>query len=265
MNLLRIAALWMCCCAAAFAQAIPLAQAVTDGKVRADIAGNGRDSATVKITNTGADTLTVSLAAGTVLDAKDGEQQVSLRAFETKLAARATVDAALPTAALATKNAKADRTLTLSTHAEPRLAPLVKLFENQNDLPRATAQLAVFIIIEDIQWPAWRAWSAAAAGKQAPDSPTPAEVAQAVDALALVRLAAPDRKSAMLASEELKRLALRIPSARAKAMALYGLTVDNALTGDPGLPPDLRQLLHTSPNDNCPICRMRQKMEPDMP
>jgi hypothetical protein len=265
MNLLRIAALWMCFCAAAFAQAISLTQAVTDGKVRADIAGNGRESAAVKITNLGADTLTVSLAAGTMLDAKDGERQVSLRALETKLAAGATVEATLPTAALASRNAKADRALMLSTHTEPRLAPLMKLFENQNDLPRATAQLAVFILIEDIQWRAWRAWSAASAGKSVTDSPTPAEVAQAVDALALVRLAAPDRKPAMLASEDLKRLALRNPTARAKAMALYGLTVDNALTGDPGVPPDLRQLLHTSPNDNCPICRMRQKMEPDMP
>jgi hypothetical protein len=265
MKLLRIAVLWMCCCAAAIAQAIPLAQAMADGKARARIAGNGRDSATLKITNTGADALTVSLAAGTLLDAKDGGRQVTLRTFETKLDAGASADAVLPTAALATKNAKSDRTLTLSATAEPRLAPLVKLFENQNDLPRATAQLAVFILIEDIQWPAWRTWSTASSGKPVPDSPTPAEVAQAVDALALVRLAAPDRKPAMLASEDLKRLALRNSAARVKAMALYGLTVDNALTGDPGVPPDLRQLLHTSPNDNCPICRMRQKMEPDMP
>jgi hypothetical protein len=265
MNMLRIAALWVCFCAAALAQAIPLAQAVVEGKVRADIAGNGCETATLKLANMGDVPLTVSIAAGTVLDAKSGERQMSLRAFETKLEAGAAADAVLPTAALAAKNAMADRALTLSARVEPRLAPLVKLFENQNDLPRATAQLAVFIMLEDIQWPAWRVWSAAAAGKPVPDSPTPAEVAQAVDAVALVRLAAPDRKPALLASEELKRLALRNPWARAKAMALYGLTVEDALTGDPGLPPDLKQLLHTSPNDNCPVCRLRQRMEPDMP
>jgi len=265
MNLLRIAALWMCCCAAAFAQAIPLARALADGKVRAAITGNGRDSATLKLANTDTEALTVSLAAGVIIDAKDGERQMTLRAFESKLETGVSTEAVLPTAALATKNSKADRALKLSTTTEPRLASLIKLFENQNDLPRATAQLAVFIIAEDIQWPAWRAWSAAAAGMPMPDAPTPAEVAQAVDALALVRLAAPDRKPAMFASGDLKRLALRNPWARAKAMALYGLTVENALTGDPAPPPDLRQLLHTSPNDNCPICRLRQKMEPDMP
>jgi hypothetical protein len=141
----------------------------------------------------------------------------------------------------------------------------LKLFENQNDLPRSTAQLAVFTMCEDIQWPAWRAWAAEVTGRPAPDVPTPGEVAQAVDALAFVHLAAPASKPALLASEDLKRLALRHPQARAKAMALYGLTVENALTGDPGLPPNLSQLLHTSTNDNCPTCRLRQRMEAEQP
>jgi hypothetical protein len=265
MNFLRIAALWVCCCAAAFAEAIPLAVAVAAGKVRADIAGNGRDIATLKLTSTSAEPLAILLAAGSPLDSKTGERQVTLRALEIRLEAGVSAEAVLPTAAIATTNTKADRALTLSAGTEPRLAPLVKLFENQNDLPRTTAQLAVFIITGDIQWPAWRAWSAAEADRPVPNVPTPAEVAEAVDALALVRLAAPDWKPALLASEDLKRLALRNPRARAKAMALYGLTVENALTGDPGLPPDLNQLLHKSPNDNCPICRLRQKIDADIP
>lgn len=261
----HIAALWLGCCAAAFAQPIPLGTALTDGKVRAEITGNGRDTVALKLANPGAGALTVSLAAGSLLAAKNGERQVTLRVFEARLDAGASADAALPTAALATKNTKSDRALALYCGGEPRLAPLVKLFEDQNDLPRATAQLAVFMLIEDIQWPAWRAWSAAAAGRPVADIPTPAEVAQAVDALALVRLASPDRKPALLVDEELKRLALRNPRARVKAMALHGLTVEDALTGEPGLPPNLKQLLHTSPNDNCPVCRLRKRMEPDMP
>jgi len=91
--------------------------------------------------------------------------------------------------------------------------------------------------------------------------PTPAEIAQAVDAAAYVRLTEPDKKPALLADDNFKRLALRNPWARAKAMALYGLSVDDALTGDPGLPPDLGKLLHTAPNDNCPICRQRALMQ----
>lgn len=263
--ILRIIALWLCCCAASFGQVIPLAKAVEDGKVHVEFAGNGHDSATLKLTNTSAEPLAIVLAVGSLLEAKTGERQVTLRAFETRVEAGVIAEAALPTAALGAKHTKADRALKLNAGTEPRLAPLLKLFENQNDLPRGTAQLAVFIVLEDIQWPAWRAWSAAVEGKPVPDSPTPAGVAQAVDALALVRLAEPDRKPALLASEELKRLALRNPRARAKAMALYGMTVENALTGDPALPPDLKHLLHTSPNDNCPVCRLRQKMDADIP
>ena len=79
-----------------------------------------------------------------------------------------------------------------------------------------------------------------------------------------MKLSNPAKPPALLADEALKRLALRNPWARGKAMALYGMTVDNALTGDPALPPDLNQLLHTAPNDNCPICRQRQKV-PEFP
>lgn len=265
MSLLRIFSVSMCCGAAAFADAIALPQAVAERKVRSEMTGNGRDSVSLRLSNPGKEPLSFSLAAGAVLGARNGERQVTLRAFEATLSAEGSADALVPTAALSSQNANSKRALTFGTAAEPRLAPLVKFFENQNDLPRATAQLAVFIIIEDIRWPAWRAWSAAAADKPVPDPPAPAEVAQAVDALALVHLAAPDRKPALLADADLKRLALRNQSARAKAMALYGLTVEDALTGDPGPPPDLKQLLHTSPNDNCPVCRLRQRMEPDMP
>jgi hypothetical protein len=40
-------------------------------------------------------------------------------------------------------------------------------------------------------------------------------------------------------------------------MAIYGL--DGA--GGEALAPDLRQLLHTAPGDNCPICRQRALMQ----
>ena len=265
MNLLRIAALWICCCVAAIAEPTPLAKAIAEGKVRADFSGNGCDSASLKLANTGSESQTLLLPAGSLLGAETGGRQVTLRGFEIQIEAGALAEAALPTAALATENTKSNRTLTLSAGVEPRLAPLVKLFASQNDLPRATAQLAVFIILEDIQWPVWRTWSAAAAGKPGTDAPTPAEVAQAVDALGLVRLALPEKKPALLASEELKRLALRHPQARGKAGALYGLSVENAVTGEPALPPDLKQLLHMSANDNCPICRLRQKAGADIP
>jgi hypothetical protein len=48
-------------------------------------------------------------------------------------------------------------------------------------------------------------------------------------------------------------------------MALYGMTVEDAITGDSSLPVDLGKLLHTSPNDNCPICRQRNKGPAEIP
>jgi len=38
-------------------------------------------------------------------------------------------------------------------------------------------------------------------------------------------------------------------------MQLYGMTLPDGLVA-----PDLQQLLHTKPGDNCPICRMRAQM-----
>jgi hypothetical protein len=191
---------------------------------------------------------------------------VTLRALKTELPAAAEMDAVLPTAALGTGNSALQRELSLSAEGEPRLAKLIALFDKQNDLPRPTAQLAVFITLDDIRWPAWRKWlePAWAAEKPPKPHPTPAEVAQAVDAVAFAKLAAPEKSPAFLADDDFKRLALRNPWARGKAMVLYGMTVEDAITGEPSLPPDLGKLLHTAPNDNCPICRQRGKV-PDFP
>ena len=249
-------------CAAALADALPLAKALEI----AAISGNGRDSASLRLTNPTAEPVTISIRAGTIFISETGERQVVLRDLEAKLEAKGEADAVLPMAALSSKNEGTQRTLKLALEPEPRLAALLALFSKQNDLPRTTAQLAVFVALEDMTWEAWTQWLAATRppGK-AKQAISPAEVAQAVDGLAFVKLSNPPKSPAMLADEGLKRLALRNPWARGKAMVLYGLSVDNALSGDPALPPDLNQLLHISANDNCPICRQREKMKPDLP
>jgi hypothetical protein len=269
----RVAAIGLLCCTAVAAEdaavapppapAVPLADALARKQVSAEIGGNGRDTATLKLANSGKAALKVTLPAGTVLAGENGEKQITLRALTTDLAAGSEADAILPTAALSSKNTATQRVLSVVPAGEARLAKLLEFFDKQNDLPRPTAQLAVFIVLEDADWAAWQKWLAPAwtAEKPAKQHPTPAEVAQAVDALAFAKLSAPDKKPALLANEEFKRLALRNPWARAKAMALYGLSVEDALTGDSSLPPDLGKLLHTAPNDNCPICRQRAQMQ----
>jgi hypothetical protein len=250
---------------AAFADSLPLQKAVAEKRIDATISGNGRDSASVHLKNPDATAaVTVAISAGTVFVAENGERQVVLRDLEAKLDAGGEADAVLPSAALSSKNAGTQRALKLSPDGEPRIANLLPLFAKQNDLPRPTAQLAVFVAVEDMKWDAWTQWLASTRppGKEKQGA-TPAEVAQAVDGLAFVKLSNPAKPPALLADETLKRLALRNPWARGKAMALYGMSVENTLTGDPAQPPDLNQLLHTTPNDNCPICRQRQKMQPD--
>lgn len=251
-------------CFTALAAPMPLATALAENRVKARVSGNGRDSISLRLSNTAADPLSISIPAGSVFIGENGERQIVLRDLDAKLEANGESDAVLPAAALSSKNTATQRTLKLAPDGEPRIAGLLPLFAKQNDLPRPTAQLAVFIALEDIKWEAWTQWlvSTRPPGKEA-QPVSPAEVAQAVDGLGLVKLSNPPQPPVLLADEALKRLALRNPWARAKAMALYGMTVDNALTGDPALPPDLNQLLHTSPNDNCPICRHRQKMQPD--
>jgi hypothetical protein len=247
------------------ARATEFEDAIAQKRLRADFTGNGRDTVTAHLVNLTADKLPLTLAAGLVLTAENGEKQILLRTFTTELAASAEADASLPAVAMSSKNSGTARALQLTSAVEPKLAKLLPLFASQNDLPRPTAQLAVFLVLEEMTWPQWQQWMHGAWSQAKPQGPHPnaTDIAQMVDALAFAKLAAPDRKFALLADAELKLLALRTPSVRGKAMALYGLSVDDALTGEPAVPPDLSKLLHTSQNDNCPICRQRAKMSPD--
>jgi hypothetical protein len=245
----------------------PLTDAVQQKRVILEATGNGRDTITIKLTAAANTSTTVTIPAGSRFASDRGEAQITLGKLEAQLAPNSETEVILPTAALSTKNSATQRAVKLAPLDEPKLAALIPLFAHQPDLPRPTGQLAVFILFEDITWPDWKQWLAPKweAEKPRKSHPTPAEIAQAVDAIAFARLAAPNQKFAILADEDLKRLAVRNPWARGKAMALYGLTVEDAITGDPSLPPDLGKLLHTSPNDNCPICRQRAKPPAEIP
>lgn len=77
-----------------------------------------------------------------------------------------------------------------------------------------------------------------------------------LDALASAKQAAPQKTFALMDDAELRRAALRTPEVRAKAMQVLGLNVPD------GVPvPEVSQLLHTKPGDNCPVCKMRAKAE----
>ena len=244
---------------------IAFATALDEKRITVIASGNGRDTLHFQVTAPAK--VSVTAPAGAIFTAASGEAQIVLRSFTVEPGPGSDVDAIVPAAALSSRNAGQERSVAYSGTADPKLAKLLELFGQQNDLPRPTAQLAVFLTLEDLSWTDWKKWMEQVWQKEKPAKahPTPAEVAQAVDAIAFVRLASPDRKLAILADEDLKRLALRNPWARGKAMALYGMTVQDAITGDSSLPPDLGKLLHTSPNDNCPICRQRAKGPAEIP
>ncbi len=244
---------------------IPFAAAQEQKRIVVTASGNGRDTLHFQV-NAPAK-VSVAIPAKAVFSAASGEAQIVLRDLTIEPGPGSDVDAIVPAAALSSRNVGQERSVTYAGMADPKLIKLIELFGRQNDLPRPTAQLAIFVTLEDLSWTDWKKWMEQAWQKEKPAKahPTPAEVAQAVDAIAFARLAAPDRKFAILADEDLKRLALRNPWARGKAMALYGMTVEDAITGDSSLPPDLGKLLHTSPNDNCPICRQRAKGPAEIP
>jgi hypothetical protein len=244
---------------------ITLTAALEQKRVQLKAGGNGRDTITVELSKSTSEPISMLIPAGTKFVAESGEAQITLR--DLKATVGSSTEAILPAAALSSRNTSSQRPLTLVPGSEPKIGRLLELFAPQNDLPRPTAQLAIFIVLEDLNWLGWKQWLEPMWSKEIPRKPhpTPSEIAQAVDAIAFARLAAPDRKFQILADEDFKRLALRNPWARGKAMALYGLTVEDAITGDTSLPPDLSKLLHTSPNDNCPICRQRQKEPAEIP
>src|SRR5262245_46546648 len=101
---IAVLGLWLGMGAMADEAPLSLAAAMAEKQVRAEWMGNGRDTATLKLMNPGATPLKLTLPAGSVLAAENGEKQITLRALTTELAPNGEADAILPTAALSSKN-----------------------------------------------------------------------------------------------------------------------------------------------------------------
>jgi hypothetical protein len=221
--------------------------------IKIEASGNGRELLTLTLRNSAPTPMIVAIPAGLIATGRTTESRVIvLRAATVDVPAQSTVDRALPTAALSLRNRAQVQAFDLTANSEQRLAALIKSLSDQPDTPHLIAQLAVLCVMEDTDFARWREFLGASANSQ----PTPAEVSQAIDALGLLRSIEPQRTYALARDGELKRLALRNPWCRAKAMAIYGLDVSDGTT-----PPDLRQLLHTQLGDNCPTCRQRALMQ----
>jgi hypothetical protein len=238
----------------------PIAAALNAKRLTVEAKGNGRDQLELTVRNVSPATMTVTIPAGLIAEGRDRpDRVVVLRKAEASVPPQGVVDITLPIAALSSKNAGGSQPFRLTAASEPRLTPLLDLLANQPDAPRETAQITVLCLLENLSYPQWLQYLAGATVDPAAAKeprPTPAEVTEAVDVLGLLHKMAPEQAFALASDSELKLRALRNPWCRVKAMQVYGLNL-----GDGAVPPDLGQLLHTKPGDNCPICRQRALME----
>jgi hypothetical protein len=244
--------------------ALPMVQALHQPALQCKLTGDGRGQLQLTAANPAATPARIDIPAGLICKTAAGDRVIILRGGQLEVAPGGTSDAQIPTAALSSKNgfSPAAAFVPLSD-TEAKLDPLLKFLATRTDVPRETSQILALALLEDINFAQWEQFLAPQRAADPPGQahPTPAEITQAIDALGVLHEIAPGKAFALTADSGLKLRALRNPWCRAKAMQLYGMTIPGDAGAGGGLPPDLGQLLHTKPGDNCPICRMREQMQ----
>jgi hypothetical protein len=208
--------------------------------------------------------LTVRLPAGQIYVTTAGDRIATLREAVADLGPSGNAELTIPCAALSLRGgAPANQAAKPTAESEPKLAPLLKYLATRNDVPRATSECAALALLHDVTFQQWLDAAPPAPPAAEPPSPLapPAALVQAIDAIGILRQIAPDQTFQLASDPQLKLRALRNPVTRAKALQLYGMTVPGDTAAGNQTPPDLGQLLHTKPGDNCPICRMRAQMQ----
>ncbi len=224
---------------------------------------NGRDTITAEISNRSREPLAARIPAGLVCDlaGPGGGKVITLRDAPVAVDAGAAVEVAIPAAALSSKNGRGGQGCVAICVSEAKLAPLLAWLASRPDVPRQTTQLVVLCLLEDVRLGQWMEFLRAGLPKSAEQGqPSGEEVAQAMDALAILREIRPASSPALMRDAELKLRALRNPATRARAMQIYGISLPPEEAA--AIAPDFRQLLHSKPGDNCPVCRARSGMQP---
>lgn len=235
---------------------LSLTEATKKDVLHTELSGNGRDQLKLVITNRGVSPVKISLPAGMICAGENGNRVITLRASTLSLDANSTAEADIPAAALSLTNTFGTQPFTVSDATEPELTEILKLLASRDDVPRTTAQLAILALLENVTFAQWQHFSAV---QRSPQSPPYADLIAGIDAIGLLKETAPNGDFTLAQDNELKLRALRNPVCRAKAVQLYGLGMSDNSDAAPQGVPDLKQLLHTQPGDNCPICKMRQR------
>jgi hypothetical protein len=228
--------------------ALPLSEALARTDLRGVVRGNGESELTFAFTNPGNVALSIEVPAGLLGAAPDGSKMLTLRQARLELPPGQAGELAVPAISVSMRRAKAEQPYTIEQTTVPALQPLLDYSAAHDDLPRTTAQLIALLMLEEMTFTHWREYLG--------HEPSPLDVVSAVDALTITRQLKPAQKLPLVEDAEFRLRALRQPFARAKALQLFEM---NSPEGVPV--PDVSQLLHTKPGDNCPVCRMRSQME----
>jgi hypothetical protein len=236
------------------AVAVPLGEALEQGTITCKATGDGRSQVTLQLSNAGTGKLKVELAAGSIFKGEGESRVATIRQAALEIEAGHSAEASIPAVPLSAKNGAKPGKLELTRATSAELQPLLEYSARRDDLPRATAQVAALLLTENIKYAEWVAFLRAEPTTEA--RPTPTDVVAAVDGLAIARELRPQREFALYQDAEFRLKAVRNPWSRAKAMQLFAMAAPEGVVA-----PDIGQLLHSKPGDNCPICRMRTKAE----
>ena len=244
------------------AEFVGLRAALVSQDLRCEFTSIPPDCVMLKVGNQGGLPVSIEIPAGVICAGADGTaRMIVLHRATLAVPSGSTGEALLPAVLLSSTLPTPGKLLRILDDGEKQLDPLLKWLAERPDVPRATAQLATFCLLENMTFFAWQKYLAERRSSQskAEAHPTPAEIAQAIDVIGLLKEVAPERAFALASDGELKLRALRNPWCRAKAMKLYGINATDD-GSEFGLP-DIGQLLHSKPGDNCPVCRSRAEMQ----
>lgn len=231
-------------------KAVSLLDAQANGQLKIEVRGDGRNQLTVVVSNQSSDSTSIEVPAGLVAIGKSGVRVATIRSASMQIAKGQAGEIVVPIVPLSLKNGTTAELFTIVPDRVEALQPLIELSAKENDLPRATAQLAALLLLENVEFAPWQEFLRREPLNE--PRPTPSDIAAAIDAISIARKLAPERKLTIADDPEFRLRALRNPWSRAKAMQLFGMNPPE------GVPiPDLNQLLHTRPGDNCPVCRLR--------
>jgi putative oxidoreductase len=236
---------------------LSLAQAQAQPGLKFSWATDGRTRISVSLENSRPTACSVEIPAGLVCVTESGARVWGVQARVLESVGTGKTTATLSALALSTKNAGGDGPCVATQEKLPRLESLLRRLCDAPPLPRQTAQLAAFALLENLSLADWQTFLGlpSFSGAQTPPENDRVFLTECVDALAVLQTLAPGERFAFAADPDLKRRILRQPALRLRALSLYGIETPSDLPEAP----DINRLLHKQPGDNCPACQNRAR------